>query len=117
MIDPERATMNMKKSKAKAGVPTENQQLVTRGKVLTGNVPMKEYGLSGGETIVMTAELLGGTKKKSLSPKTVATDRDKKRKESEPCIEVGDSLEEENAQTHLDIEPSDNARWMEDSLK
>ena len=45
------------------------------------------------------------------------TERDKKRKESEPCIEVGDSLEEENAQTHLDIDPSDNARWIEDTMQ
>ena len=56
-------------------------------------------------------------KKKSLSPKPMDTERDKKRKESEPCIEVGDSLEDENAQTHLDIDPSDNARWIEDTMK
>ena len=45
------------------------------------------------------------------------TERDKKRKESEPCIEVRDSLEEENAQTHLDIDPSDSAIWIEDAMK
>ena len=65
----------------------------------------------------MTAKLLGGMKKKSLSPKPMDTERDKKRKESEPCIEVGDSLEEEKAQTHLDIDPSDSARWIDDAMK
>ena len=80
-------------------------------------VLMKEYNISGGETIEMTAKLLGGMKKKSLSPKPMDTERDKKRKESEPCIEVGDSLEEENAQTHLDINPTDSARWIEDAMK
>ena len=30
---------------------------------------------------------------------------------------MGDSLEDENAQTHLDLDPSDNARWMEDAMK
>ena len=78
---------------------------------------MKDCGISGGETIEMTAKLVGGMKKKSLSPRPVDTERDKKRKEWEPCIGVGDCLEEENAQTHLDIDPSDNARWMEDTLK
>ena len=63
------------------------------------------------------AKLLGRMKKKSLCPKPMDTERDKKRKESEPCIEVGDSLEDENAQTHLDLDPSDNARWMEDAMK
>ena len=118
VIDPERATKNMKRMiAAKTGVPTASQQLTFGGKVLMDKVLMKDYGISGGETIEMTAKLLGGMKKKSLSPKPMDTERDKKSKESEPCIEVGDSLEEENAQTHLDIDPSDNARWMEDALK
>ena len=79
MIDPERATKNVKKTiEAKTGVPTENQKLVTRGKVLVDNEPMNEYGLSGGETIGMTAKLLGGMKKKSLSPKPMDTEREKK---------------------------------------
>ena len=39
----------------------------------------------------MTAKLLRGTKHKSLSPKPMDTEIDKKRKESEPYIGVGDS--------------------------
>ena len=117
VIDPERVTKNVKREiAAKTGVPTENQHLVTRGEVLTDNVPMKEYGLLGGETIGMTAKLLGGMKKKSFSPKPMDTKREK-RKDSEPCIDVGDSIEEDNAETHPDIDPPDNTQWMEDTMK
>ena len=78
VIDPERVTKNVKREiAAKTGVPIENQQLVTRAKALTDNVPMKEYGLSGGETIEMTAKLLAGMKKKSFSPKPMDTKREK----------------------------------------
>ena len=64
----------------------------------------------------MTAKLLGGMKKKSFSPKPMDTKREK-RKESEPCIDVGDSIEEDNAETHPDIDPPDNTQWMEDTMK
>ena len=118
VIDLESEVTNLKRLvAAKTGIPTESQQLAFGGKVLTDKVLMKEYNISGGETIEMTGKLLGGMKKKSLSPRPMDTERDKKRKESEPCIEVGDSLEDENAQTHLDIDPSDNARWIEDTMK
>ena len=118
MVNPERDTNNLKRLvEAKTGVPTENQQLAFGGKVFMDKVLMKRYNISGGETIEMTAKLLGGMKKKSLCPKRMDTESHKKRKESEPCIEVGDSLEEENAQTHLDIDLSDNARWIEDAMK
>ena len=63
----------------KTGVPTESQQLRFGGKVHLDSVPMKEYGLSGGETIEMTAKLLGGMKKKSFSPKPMDTKREKKK--------------------------------------
>ena len=118
MIDLESEVKNLKRlAAAKTGIPTESQQLTFGGKILTDKVLMKEYNISGGETVEMTAKLLGGMKKKSLSPRTMDTERDKKRKESEPCIEVGGSLEDENAQTHLDIDASDNARWIEDAMK
>ena len=101
----------------KTGIPVESQKLVAGGKVLKDNIPLKEYGLLGGETTELTGQLLGGMKKKSLSPKPMETEREKKRKESEPCIEVGDSLEEENAQTHHDIDPSSSAKWIEETMK
>ena len=106
-----------RKIEEKTGIPVESQKLVAGGKVLKDNTLLKDYGLLGGETIEMTGKLLGGMKKKSLSPKPMDTEREKKRKESEPCIEVGDSLEEENAQTHQDIDPSSNAKWIEDTMK
>ena len=117
VIDSESDAKKLKRlAAAKTGIPTESQQLTIGGKALMDNVLMKEYNISGGETIEMTAPLLGGMKK-SLSPRPMDTERDKKRKESEPCIEVRDSLEEENAQTHLDIDPSDSAIWIEDAMK
>ena len=117
VIDPERVTKNVKREiAAKTGVPIENQQLVTRAKALTDNVPMKENGLLGGETIEMSAKLLAGMKKKSFSPKPMDTKREK-RKDSEPCIDVGDSIEEDNAETHPDIDPPDNTQWMEDTME
>ena len=71
-----------KRIEAKTGIPTDDQQLVAREKVLTDNIPLKEYGISEGETIEMTAKLLGGTKHKSLSPKPMDTERDKKKEKN-----------------------------------
>ena len=79
MISLESATKIVKREiEAKTGIPIDNQQLMVRGKVFTDNTSMKEYGLSGGETIEMTAKLLGGMKHKSLSPKPMDTEREKK---------------------------------------
>ena len=80
-ISPEHTTKIVKgKIEAKVGIRTDDQQLVARGKVLTDNTPLKEYGISGGETIEMTAKLLGGTKHKSPSLTPMDTERDKKAK-------------------------------------
>ena len=101
---------------AKTGIPTDNQQLVTGGKVFMDNRSLKDYGLSGGETIEMKAKLLGGMKHKSLSPKPMDTEREKKRKESEPCIDVG-GLEDENPETNPDDEPTDTKKWMKETMR
>ena len=117
VFDPERAAKNLKRFvAAKTGIPTESQQLTFGGKALMDKVLMKEYNISGRETIEMTAKLPGGMKKKSFSPKPMDTKREK-RKDSEPCIDVGDSIEEGNAETHPDIDPPDNTQWMEDTMK
>ena len=66
-ISSEHTTIIVKsKIEAKTGIQTDDQQLVVRGKVLMDSTPLNDYGLSGGETIDMTAKLLGGTKHKSL---------------------------------------------------
>ena len=78
VFSPESVTRIVKgEIEAKTGIPTRMQQLVARGKVLTDNASLKDYGLSGGGTIEMTAKLLGGMKHKSLSPKPMDTERDK----------------------------------------
>ena len=64
----------------------------------------------------MTAKLLGGMKHKSLSPKPMDTEREKKRKESEPCIDVGD-LEDENPGINPEEEPTDAKKWMKETMK
>ena len=74
---------------AKTRIPMDDKHLVASGKVLKDNIPLKEYGISGGETIELTAQLLGGMKHKTLSSKTMDTERDKKRKEFEPYIDAG----------------------------
>ena len=65
---------------AKIGIPKDHQHLVSRGKVLTADRTLKNSFISGGETIELTALLLGGTKHKSLSPTPMDADREKKRK-------------------------------------
>ena len=69
---------------AKTGIPKDHQHLTSRGKVLMDNRTLKDYYISRGETIELSALLLGGMKNKSLSPAPMRTDREKKRKESEP---------------------------------
>ena len=66
-----------KEIEAKTGIPIDNQQLVVGGRVLTDNASLKEYGLSEGRTVEITAKLLGGMKHKRLSPKPMDTEREK----------------------------------------
>ena len=117
VISPERATRFMKKEiERKTGIPTDHQRLVAEGRVLMDNAPFKESGLSDGRTIELTAKLLGGMKHKSLSPKPMETERDKKRKESEPCIDVS-SLDEGTVVDNQEDEPIETRKWMREAMK
>ena len=78
---------------------------------------MKDYGMSGGETIEMSARLLGGMNKKSLSPKTDGYGKRQKEERIRTMYRSRRQPRRRKCQTHLDIDPSDNARWMEDTLK
>ena len=80
------------------------------------NASFKESGLSDGKTIELTEKLLGGMKHKSLSPKPMETERDKKRKESEPCIDVS-SLDEGNAVDNHEDKPIETRKWMREAMK
>ena len=100
---------------AKTGIPKNHQYLTSRGKVLKDSGTLKEYGLSGGETVEMTAQLLGGMKHKSPCP-TPVVDREKKRKESEPYIDVS-GLENEKSQAVLEEEAVPTKKWMSDTMK
>ena len=44
------------------------------------------------------------------------TERDKKRKESEPCIDVS-SLDEGNAVDNHEDEPIETRKWMREAMK
>ena len=66
------------KSKRRQESRQDYQHFVARGSVLMDNMPLKDYGLSGGETIEMTSRLLGGMKHKGLSPKTDGHRKEKK---------------------------------------
>ena len=117
VFSPEIVTRTVKKEiEGKTGIPTDHQQLTSEGRVLTDNASMREIGLSEGRTIEITAKLLGGMKNKSLSPKPMDTEREKKRKESEPCIDVI-GLEDENPVTNPDDEFSEARRWMRETMK
>ena len=117
VISPERATRFMKKEiERKTGIPTDHQCLVAEGRVLMDNAPFKESGLSDGRTIELTAKLLGRMKHKSLSPKPMETERDRKRKESEPCIDVS-SLDEGTVMDNQEDEPIETRKWMREAMK
>ena len=94
----------------------DHQCLVAEGKVLTDNTKFKESGLSNGRTIELTAKLLGGMKHKSLSPKPMETERDKKRKESEPCIDVS-SLDDGTLMDNQEEDPIETRKWMKEAMK
>ena len=63
---------------AKTKILKDHQNLASRGKVLMDKKTLKDYNMTGGETIEMTTFLLGGTKHKSLSPTPTEAERDKK---------------------------------------
>ena len=98
---------------AKTGIPKNHQNLTSRGKVLKDSGTLKEYGLSGGESVEMTALLLGGTKHRSLCSTPMA-DRDKRRKESEPYTDVS-GLEDEKSQAAPEEEAVPTKKWMSDN--
>ena len=100
----------------KTGIPVDHQCLVAEGKVLADNTKFKESGLSNGRTIELTAKLLGGMKHKSLSPKPMETERDKKRKESEPCIDVS-SLDDGTLMDNQEEDPIETRKWMKEAMK
>ena len=79
VFSPESVTRIVKgEIEAKTRIPADNQQLTVRGKVLKDNASLKDYGLSRGEKIEMTAKLPGGMKHKSVSSKPMDTEREKK---------------------------------------
>ena len=79
VTDPDHAVGTLKRQlETKTEIPKNHQYLTSRGKVLKDSGTLKEYGLSGGETVEMTALLLGGMKHKSLSSTPMA-DPDKRK--------------------------------------
>ena len=62
---------------AKTGIPKDHQHLASRGKVQMDSRTLKDYYKSEGETIELSAVLLGGMKNKSLSPAPMRTEREK----------------------------------------
>ena len=73
--------------------------------------------MNEGETIEMTALLLGGTKNKSLSPTPMNAEREKKRKESEPYND-GSGLEDEKFESAAsEKETVTTTKWMKSMMK
>ena len=117
VISPEKDTRFMKKeNERKTRNPVDHQCLVAEGRVLMDNAKFKESGLSDRRTIELTAKLLGRMKHKSLSPKPMDTERDKKRKESEPCIDVS-SLDDGTFMDNQEEDPTETRKWMKEAMK
>ena len=68
--------------------------------------------MNEGETIEMTALLLGGTKNKSLSPTSMSVERETQRKASEPYIDVSDLEEEKFESAASEEETVTTKQWM-----
>ena len=85
---------------AKTRIPKDHQHLVRKGKVLMDNTTLKDYGLTGGETVEMTALLLGGMKHKSPSPTPMDADIEKKEKNPNQKLRSAGSKMESHRQ-HL----------------
>ena len=64
----------------------------------------------------MTAILQGGMKHKSLQPQTNGYGITKKRKESEPRMDVGD-MTDDNPEINPEEEPEDAKKWMKETMK
>ena len=71
----------MRQLETKTVIPKDHQHLVSKGKIQKDNRMLKDYGISVSEVIEMTGKQWEGTKHKSLSPTSMDTERDKKRKE------------------------------------
>ena len=102
---------------AKMRIPRNHQHLTSKGKVLMGKKMMKDYNITGSETIEMTALLLGGTKHKSLSPTPVDAERDKKRFEYEPYIDLTGLEDEKPESAASEEETSTTKKWMKSMMK
>ena len=102
---------------AKTGIPKDHQHLASKGKVLEDSRTLKDCYISGGETIEMTALLVGGTKHKSLSPTPMEAEREKKRKESEPYIDVSGLEDEKLESAASEDETATTKQWMKSMVK
>ena len=86
-------------------------------KGLDGQKTLKDYNINGGETIEMTALLLGGTKNKSLSPTSMNVGRETKRKDSEPYIDVSGLEEKKFESAASEEETVIKKQWMKSMMK
>ena len=78
---------------------------------------LKDNNITGGETIGVTALLLGGTKNKSLSPTPMNVERETKRKASEPYIDVS-GLEDEKFESAASEDYTGTMKpWMKSMMK
>ena len=73
--------------------------------------------MNKGETIEMTALLLGGTKNKGLCPTSMNVERETKRKASEPYNEVSGPEEEKFESTASEEEAVTTKQWMKSMMR
>ena len=118
VIDLKHAVDTVKRQiEAKTKIPKDHQHLASRGKVLMDKKTLKGYYINGGETVEMTALLLGGIKKQKFQPNANERRRETKGKASEPYVDVSGLLDEKFESAASEEETVTTKQWMKSMMK
>ena len=100
----------------KTRIPMDDQHLVAGGRVLLDNIPLKEYGKSGGETIELTVQLLGGVKHKVSVPNQWIPKERKKEKNLNHTL-MWEVLKVKSHKQILMKKVVANKKWMSEAMR
>ena len=117
MLSPESITRRVKREiDAKDGDPNRNPAARGQRKSPYGQRIVERSWTTRRRNDRNDGKASGRNETQKSQPQTNGYRKRKKRKESEPCIDVG-SLGDENAETNPDEEPTDTTKWMDDVSK
>ena len=98
-------------------IPKEQKHFASRGNVLEDQVKIKDYNMKEGETIELTAALLGCTKRDESRPPPKSEEREAKSKASEPLIEIS-GIEDDKSASMIHEERMERVmRKVEETMK